>query len=185
MSAKRWAGVRRDEAGWPMVQIPAVLAAPAHSCGEESELIVYLAARALDPNGSGRTPREVLVRELLHCWSAKQLGRVIHGAKGCRYWEVEERFLRLRSASEVLNSFRASLIIDSPDAVSFSLGILDSRPRPGAALCAAVVALTGRPRSNAFAARFTSVDRGTRGRWLNDPVIRNEILSKARQWTTV
>lgn len=57
MAERDWPVVRRDEAGCPVVQIPAILAAPAHSLCEESELVVYLAARALDARGSGRVMR--------------------------------------------------------------------------------------------------------------------------------
>lgn len=174
--------IRRDDAGKLIIQVPAVLSAPAHRAGKESELIVYLAARALDEAGSGRVPSETVRRELRSCWSAKHLARILSSDKSLRYWEPAGTNLLLRRAGAVLASFPPESTSLWRAAMSFSVAVLDTRQQRGAALLAPVLAFTESPRSNEFLHRFAGVDPQTVSRWQKDPVIRRHILSKCPQW---
>jgi hypothetical protein len=175
-------GARRDPDGWLIVEIPATLASGAHQAGEESELTLYLVARALDTAGAGRVETRAAASELRKAFSPKQLGRILRGEKGRRYWEVEPAFLRLRSQEKIRQSFERRLV-DSHLGRAFPVSVLDCRARRGAALFAAVMGSQAGPRSNEFVDRYTRVDRKTVARWLKDPVIRDVILlGKVPQW---
>lgn len=167
------------------IRIPSTLASFAHRSGEESELIVYRVARAMDRHaGTGRVPEQQLVAVCGQAFSRKQSLRILEGELGQRYWHLEGGSVVLRAARKVLDSFSIEAY-EVAGARSFDLGLLDTRPRRGAALLAAIVATDGAPRSWAFVSRFAGVDRGTVRRWIKDPVIREQILDKVPQWAAV
>jgi hypothetical protein len=101
-----------------------------------------------------------------------------------RYWDVEPRFLRLHSSEAVVCSFPCE-VLASNRAVRLEAALLNSRQRRGAALLAAVLAGTEAPRSNAFISRFAGVDRQTVSRWMEDPVVRGEILRRVPERAVV
>lgn len=163
------------------VTIPAALASGAHQLGEESQLIVFVTARALDPRGSGRVEIPALSAALQSVFSARQVRRIFNSLEGKRYWEGEARFLRLQSTMNILQSFDCE-ILPSLAAARFPLAVLNTRSRRGAALLAAILTGIDVPRSNHFVNRFARVDRKTVGRWMRDPIISSEILLRAPAW---
>jgi hypothetical protein len=162
--------------------IPACLASGAHQMGEESQLVVFVAARALDRGGAGRVPIQDVRHATGPLFSARQLGRVLMQPESARYWELDRWFLRLRSERSILASFPCE-VLRSDHARRLPLAILDSRPRRGAALLAAVLAGIEAPRSNAFVSLFAGVDRKTISRWMKDPVVRDEMLQRLPAWS--
>jgi hypothetical protein len=129
------------------VRIPAALASFAHRSGEESELIVFRVARALDRHsGTGRVAEGCLVEACGAAFSRKQTLRVLHGGAGRRYWVLDGDSVVLRSGRKILESFSLEPY-DSLAARSFDLSLLNTRPRRGAALLAAITAAEGAPRS--------------------------------------
>ncbi len=145
--------------------------------------MVFVAARALDGDGAGRVPLHDVRRACCELFSARQLERVLRQPESKRYWEVERRFLRLRSERSILASFPCE-VLNSDHARRLPLSVLDSRPRRGAALLSAVLAGIDAPRSNAFVSRFAAVDRKTVSRWMKDPVVRDQILLRVPAWST-
>lgn len=161
--------------------IPAALASGALQSGEGSELLLYLLARELDPRGSGRVEAASVSQQGQLMFGRKQIGRVLGGPKGRRYWLVDAGWLRLIGVQRVVQSYDGE-IVDARHGVSFRIEMLNTRQRRGAALFAAVVGGSDRPRSRAFIARFAGVDRKTLARWQRDPVIRAEILNRCEEW---
>lgn len=166
-----------------VVIIPACLASGAHQMGEESSLVLFVAARALDRQGSGRVRLDDIRRACRDLFSSRQLARVLSDPASIRYWELEARFLRLRSQAAIVKSFPCEILL-SEHARKFPLAILNSRPGRGAALLSAILAGIDRPRSNAFVSRFGGVDRKTVSRWMDDAVIKEHILQRVPAWTT-
>lgn len=153
--------VPRDASRSLVIQVPACLAAPVHWSAEESEFLLYLSARALDPYGAGRVPIEALCAELAGLWSPKQFKRLLTSKKSARYWEMDRGFLRLHGIASIVTSFPECF--PSSKALYFPLSFLHSRQRRGAALLAPLVATADAPRSIAFVERFTGVNRKTVG----------------------
>lgn len=164
------------------IELFAPFAAAANQLGEESLYIAWAAMRALDSNGSGRLQRGEANSLLQHLWSRKQVRRLLFDERACRWWELEERFVRLRGQEDVLNSFADVELPSTTQSRRFQLSELNTRPRRTAALVATVVADQG-PRSLVFIRRFTGVDRTTMYRWSDDPVIYGSILKSLPQWT--
>ena len=164
-----------------MVTIPAAVASGSHQLGEESPLVLFAAARALDGAGSGRVRLDDLWAEVTALFSRKQFDRVINSEQGARYWEHDRFFLRLRSSASIVQTFPCE-ILPSLAAARFPLALLNTRPRRGAALLAAMLAGIDVPRSNQFINRFAGVDRKTVARWMRDPVIAEQILLRIPQW---
>lgn len=163
------------------VTIPAALASGAHQAGEESALIVFLCARALDARGSGRVLISGVKEECEALFCGRQLRRILESREGGRYWTRDRSFLRLHSEARILVSYPGE-VLSSAGAVRFPLALLDSRTRRGAALLAAVLAGIDKPRSNQFIGRFAGVDRKTISRWMKDPVIAGSILQRTPAW---
>lgn len=163
------------------VTIPGALASGAHQLGEESALIVYVAARALDVAGSGRVTRTAVLEVCAALFSRKQLQRTLVSGPGERYWELEPHFLRLLSVAAIVCSYHCP-VLGSVVAARFPLALLDTRQRRGAALLAAVLTGIEVPRANQFISRFAGVDRKTVSRWMKDPVIAKQILLRVPQW---
>ena len=166
-----------------IVTIPASLASGAHQAGEESQLVVYLAARAIDPRGSGRVPTSAVAAACERIFSARQFRRLLGSPGGERYWERDRHLLRLRAAGRIAASYPEEVLI-SRHARRFPLELLNSRPRRGAALVAAMLACVDTPCSNVFISRFASVDRQTVSRWMHDPAIKANVLERVPESAT-
>jgi len=165
------------------IVIPASLASGAHQAGEESLFVISRVARALDPGGSSRASLDDLEALCETIFSRKQYGRLMADSRGERYWTKEPRSLLLRSEAKVLASHAAEReILASRAALTFPIEVLDTRPRRGAAILAAMLAGNTDPISHAFIQRFARVDRGTIGRWMRDTVISDQILARHAEY---
>ena len=165
-----------------VVELSAPFAAAANQSAEESFYVAWATMRARDTAGSGRLRRKDANGLLKRLWSAKQVRRLLSDQRARRWWELEERFVRLRGQEDVFQSFDDVDLPSTAQSRLFRIEHLCTRPRRTAALVATVVADEG-PRSLAFISRFTGVDRSTLHRLSRDPFIRGSILQSLPQWT--
>ena len=86
------------------VSIPASLASGAHQAGEESELFVYLLARAIDCRGSGRVWEVALLDAAEEMMSRKNAMRVLQTACSARYWRLDGAWVALVGAERLTAS---------------------------------------------------------------------------------
>lgn len=163
------------------ISIPSILASGAHQAGEETELVIFCVARALDASGSGRVEAEPVKRACLPLFTDRHCRRLFDPELRVRYWERDRQYLKLRSEASIVASFEGELLC-GPSALVFDLSLLDSRARRGAALLAAILAGVHDPRSQLFIQKFSRVDRKTISRWMKDDTISTLILSREPRW---
>lgn len=165
------------------ISIPSTLASGAHQAGEETELVIFCAARALDRAGSGRVEAETIRRACSSLFTERHSRRLFDPNLHVRYWERDRHYVKLNSEAAIVASFEGQLLL-KPSALVIELSLLDSRPRRGAALLAAILAGVDDPRSNLFIRNFSRVDRKTIGRWMNDDTISTYILAREPRWAS-
>lgn len=157
------------------ITIPAILASGAGQSGEQSPFIVSRIARSLDIDGShGHVDISVMRATLATLYTGQRIRELLTSN---RWYKVGDGRLWRIADNKVVATFEGQCeLLHSPQAITFALSVLTTRPRRNAAVAAAVL-VAPEARGVGFALRYAGVDRKTLRTWRKDPFIARHILT--------